>query len=322
MVTCHAILSRLEAYVDGELQPDLMLDVDCHLEHCRGCTARVLFERAFRASVRNATKRARTPTNALNRRIRKALIAERTMIGPTCFSATLHSDSVANTRNNRHPKSGRAMSDPTPRIVANRLGAPAQWQLSSWHLALPIAAIVLMVLRCGAEKTPDYLVTPATSSDLRLSQLDSMLDLMMEHHQSTWSQSAFRAPVRVSMEASLAQPFPLPPMNGIQSLRLRQRETGSPTLSPWPVALLGQSAHYVVDGHRVTFFMYRAQTAPLRARLEGRDIDGHVVYVGTHRGYSIATIETGPVGRAMISDFSSTQSAKLILSAVSNIGVQ
>ena len=107
-------------------------------------------------------------------------------------------------------------------------------------------------------------------------------------------------------------------MQDVRTFRIRQSPTGNRTSSAWPTALIGVSAPYTISGHRVTFFTYRAQVEPLRARLDGRVIDGQVVYVGMSRGYSIATVEAGPIGFAMTSDFPPGQNAKVILSAVSN----
>jgi hypothetical protein len=70
-----------------------------------------------------------------------------------------------------------------------------------------------------------------------------------------------------------------------------------------------------VRGHRVTFFAYQATAAPLRARLEGYSMRGRVVYAGKRQGYSVATVEEGPVGYAMTSDLTPQESADVIAAA-------
>jgi hypothetical protein len=158
--------------------------------------------------------------------------------------------------------------------------------------------------------------TTPHSSDLSLSQLDAFLDVMIERH-NEWPHRGIYQPIRVPLETALVPPFPLPPMQDVQGLRTSRRWASAPSLSAWPAALLGESASCIINGHRAIFFAYRARTAPLRARLEGRLLDGQVVYVGMHKGYSIATVEAGAIGFAMTSDLSLIQNASLILSAVS-----
>lgn len=322
MVTCHTSLLRLDAYVDGELAPDSMVAVDCHLVQCRICLTRVLFERAFRAGIRNATRSDQTPTNALIRRIREAIIVARAPRASSSFGATCCAGGTRRTGEEGRPTNDRSISPPFPISVATWFGTPLPWHWSSRHLILPVVAIILIVLIWVSDEKPVALVAPTAFSDVRLSQLDSTLDFMMAHHTHTTFQSAYGSPVQLSVETSLMRPFSLPPMYDVQSLRVQQRQLGVSALSAWPTALLGQSAHYNINGHQVTFFMYRAQAAPLRARLAGRIVDGHVVYVGDRRGYSIATIETGPVGCAVTSDLSSAQNASIIVSALSNIVAQ
>lgn len=319
MITCHAILLRIDAYVNGELAPDSILDVDCHLVQCRSCATRVVFERAFRAGIRNVTTSDQTPTSALIRRVCEAIIAARAPSASSCFGDTCWASGTRTTGGEGRPTNDRT---PFPIRVATWFGAPLPWHWSNWHLALPVLAVVLIVLIWVSEEKSVALVAPTASSDVRLSQLDSTLDFMMAPHTHTTFQNAYSLPVQFSVETSLSRPFSLPPMHDVRSLRLLQRRPGVPTQSAWPTAILGQSAHYNFNGHPVTFFTYQAQVAPLRARLVGRIINGHVVYVGDRGGYSIATIETGPVGCAVTSDLSSAQNANIILSALSNIAVQ
>ena len=49
---CRRWLPLIEPFLDGELSPDRVLEVEQHLEECRGCREHVRFEGAVRTSLR------------------------------------------------------------------------------------------------------------------------------------------------------------------------------------------------------------------------------------------------------------------------------
>jgi hypothetical protein len=181
-------------------------------------------------------------------------------------------------------------------------------------VALPFAAIALVAVCWGLKMKLIALPTKSIASDLSPSQLDNILDLMTERHSERRPQRVPYQSVQISVETALFPPFTLPPMQDERSLYSRHTANSS----FWTSSLVGQSAPYTINGHPATFFMYRTKIAPLRARLDGRILNGQVVYVGMHQGYSIATVEIGPIGYAMASDLSPAQNAQIMLSAVSN----
>ncbi len=317
MVTCRAIQSRLDAYLDGELPLNFLLDADCHLALCPSCTARVRFERAFHHWIKNVTRRDTAPSRALERRIRKALIVERTYNRPSCLSVATRVGTATNVTGSNREKSHPVVRNQALRNGPNHAVWSALWGPKSWRLALPIAAITL-ILCWVAKRTPDALPSMSRSADLSLSELDRFLDMMIQRHIEKRPQYQPYQLAQLSEATSLIPPFSLPPMQDVRTLHTPQRADSSPVSSAWLAALVGVSSPYTISGHRVTFFTYWAQVEPLRARLDGHVIDGQVVYIGMNRGYSIATVETGPIGFAMTSDFSPIQNAKIILSAVSS----
>lgn len=182
-----------------------------------------------------------------------------------------------------------------------------------WRTLLPLAAVAAgAILYAGYENEPKIQQSwnHAKSGDLKLSELDSYLDQMVSRHQAAKNPSR---PLQIASVEALEPPFQLPPIQ-------EEGTTGfTDQLQPHNKALpgfRGTSAAYQVRGHRVTFFAYEPSSAPLRARLEGHSLRGHVVYVGRRQGYSVATVEDGPVGFAMTSDLPPLESADLIASAV------
>ncbi len=289
MVTCRAIQSRLDAYVDGELPINIQLDANCHLDLCPSCSARVRFERVFHRWVKNATKGDAGRSRALERKLRNALIAARACNEPSCLS-------------------GASVPE------------PERLRFTHWPIKLPIAVIAVVAVCWVGQGASQALPTIRRSADPSLSQLDSFLDMMTERHIEERPRRLPNQPAQLSVETRLIAPFALPPMQDVRTFRAPSSTVGKPASSAWPSGLVGVSAPYIISGHRVTFFTYQAQLEPLRARLDGRVIDGQVVYVGVSRGYSVATVEAGPTGFAMTSDLPPVQNARIILSAVSNSG--
>ena len=312
-------MSRLDAYVDGELPLEFLLDADCHLARCESCTARVRFEKAFHSWIRIAAKCEKAPLMALQRRIRRALIAELKFNEPSCVNRNIAIDLVGNeTKCNRMMARERLRTRPVT-ARPNIMAWPAHWRLPDWRVTSSIAIIAAVAVCWGARKAPEAWAPASISSDLSMSQLDRFLDLMTERHSEKRPRPVPYQPIRVSVETTLVPPFSLPPMQDVRTFPARRRTDGPKVRSDSPTVLIGESAPYVINGHRVTFFTYRAQTAPLRALLDGQLIDGHVVYIGTHRGYSIASIEAGPIGFAITSDLPPVQNGRVILSAVTSI---
>lgn len=71
-LSCEEVIEKLLEYLDRELDPAAQLELERHLETCRGCFSRAEFERRLRARVAE-TADVRAP-ESLRRRVR-ALVA-------------------------------------------------------------------------------------------------------------------------------------------------------------------------------------------------------------------------------------------------------
>jgi anti-sigma factor RsiW len=72
---CRDRLRLLDAYLDGELEPTQLLDVEGHVAECVGCRERVELHRATSASLRRRTKAA--APDGLRARALAAMMAEK-----------------------------------------------------------------------------------------------------------------------------------------------------------------------------------------------------------------------------------------------------
>jgi anti-sigma factor (TIGR02949 family) len=70
-IRCEEVIAHLLTYLDGEIDDERRIQIDRHLEECRGCYSRAEFEKALRDKVRQ-TGEAQAP-QSLQQRI-KALI--------------------------------------------------------------------------------------------------------------------------------------------------------------------------------------------------------------------------------------------------------
>jgi anti-sigma factor (TIGR02949 family) len=71
-LSCEEVIEKLLEYLDRELDAAAQLEIERHLETCRGCFSRAEFERRLRARVAEAGD-VKAP-ESLRRRIR-ALVA-------------------------------------------------------------------------------------------------------------------------------------------------------------------------------------------------------------------------------------------------------
>ena len=311
MTTCRDISSWMETYVDGELPIDRSVDTECHVAQCPGCAERLRFERAFRNSVKRVVQEQSQPTLSFAQRMERALVAERALsrVYACTPTSSVHHASGSSMRGQavRRALEGRAKDRTVKRPAATDVAA-GTWGTLRWRTLLPIAAAAAgAILWAGLQNQQQLPMAlgSTNNSDLRLSQLDNYLDVMVSRHRG----SSHPRSIQFSHEDMLDPPFQLPPF---QDVRVANEDPYSQPLS----ALRGASSAYQVKGHRVTFFAYEAGAAPLRARLEGHPLRGHVVYVGRRQGYSVATVEEGPVGYAMTSDLPPLENAELIASAI------
>jgi anti-sigma factor (TIGR02949 family) len=70
-IRCEEVIAHLLSYLDGEIDDAKRVQIDRHLDECRGCFSRAEFEKALRDKVRQAGDA--NPSPALQERI-KALM--------------------------------------------------------------------------------------------------------------------------------------------------------------------------------------------------------------------------------------------------------
>ena len=324
MSNCREFCASLDAFVDGELAVERAVDAECHMSKCPKCAQRVRFERAFRLSIKHVEQERADTSPALQQRMMNAIIAERAKQSAyACTSTTSTANATAPLSRStalasqNSPWNVEHSTHPQVSIVTVASASDSSVQHKGtmrWRTLLPLAAVAASAILYAEahNQTPvSQSWNQVKSSDLKLSELDSYLDLMVSRHLAAKKP---RQPMLFPYEERLEPPFQLPPIQDVRMANsggdaVQRPNSGTPVFC-------GSSSVYQVRGHRVTFCAYETVAAPLRARLEGYSLRGHVIYAGRRQGYSVATVEDGPVGYAMTSDLSPLESADVIAAAV------
>ena len=155
---CRKYTHLLGAYVDGELEPSSVLDVDDHVSRCETCGERIQLDRAIRSSLKKNVGAAASPaTDALRARIAGAMLAVE-----------------------KHEIDRRNRLDSTRAAQSKQVLREAREKSWSWRAAVPVASAAALAMVWGAaargpigRTTSNAAVTAGADFDLE--------DLIAEH---------------------------------------------------------------------------------------------------------------------------------------------
>ncbi len=176
-------------------------------------------------------------------------------------------------------------------------GAP----LSIWVIA-PLAAAAAMALFFGMRESREADEIPVARASS-----DQLVDLLVDYHTSLEEPDASDPSTVAHMEPELGFPVRAPDLGAFGA-----RFEGA-NLIPVDHTRLAK-LRYNLGGRRVTLYMYDPEKLPLRAQraLHPHVVGSRAVFVGSRRGYSIATCEKKGVGYAFTGELSDEESAELV----------
>jgi mycothiol system anti-sigma-R factor len=271
----------IETYLDGELPPERMLEVQAHVDGCEQCAEVVALERAMRQSLRRVTYDEAPVTGDLRARIQDAL---RRMEPPVVV---------------RTPRQRRAS-------VARR----AREFVVYWGGPLAFAATLLLWLGSQSAKHEPAPVVPAPEAAQAVSasvSSDEILDRLLDYHSAP--------PVPEVTDTRLVPQLERDVGVRVRMPTLMNAEWQGASVVPVVRGLRAATLRYKLpDEHSVTIYVYDASRVPLRAALKERMIRQQPVYVGYRRGYSIAALERRGLGYAVATDQDDPASVKLVTS--------
>lgn len=281
---CARFARAMEPYIDGELDPDHVMDIEAHVLDCAPCSEHVATARATRQSLRRcAVAKAST---ALRARVCAGIAAER--------------ERLASARS----EGARAAeeSEAGPRLIRLR-----------YAVALAAAAGIVFAMGMTRLRGPGTAPSAAAHAPpvaVTSASIDTMLEDLVALHANPLPPETTNAEeldrfdplVGVPVRRPAFQPFNAR-FNGARVHAMRDRRA----------ALL----QYTVEGgHRVTVYVFDPRAVPVQASaLRQRVVRERPVYVGKLRGYSVAAAEQSGVGYALASDLDDDESTRLVLAA-------
>jgi len=280
MTPCRRVLPLLEAFADGELAPDKVLEVEQHLAECAVCAERVRFSNALHLSTRRVVQEAALPSPAFVERLQAALDAE-------------YDRQEARTAALERESKGKILP---------------------WRVIVPVAAAASFTLVWAAQTSNRVSVSDAgyesasmRKSDVMVSpdSVEQLVDELVSYHAKAPEPEVTQPTMVPGLEPRVGFPVRLPSLHGAQwegaSIVPMQNQRAA-------------SLRYNLGNHRVTVYVYNSDRFRLRAMLEPRVVRNQPVYVGTRRGYSIAAREQRGVGYAVATDLGDRESAELVAS--------
>ena len=275
-MSCRQTAALLEAFLDGELPPEEMFDVEQHLSTCEACAEREHFEAAFRGSLKHSVSADALPSAAFEGRLAGALRAERERI--------LEQRSV-----------------PPPSRARRTAALP---------LLLAAAATFGFVAWLNRRIEPVPVLTPEPSASLAHvppAQMnpEQVLEELVDYHAAPPEPQITEPGQLVKLQPQVGVPVRLPAL----------KQYGASWEGGAVVPMKNQHAaflRYRLSNHPVTIYVYDAQRVPLRGVLEPRVVHNQPVHVGERRCYSIAAREQHGVGYAVATDLNYEESAELV----------
>jgi anti-sigma factor RsiW len=279
MTPCRRVLPLLEAFADGELHADKVLEVNQHLAECAVCSERVRFSQALHTSTRRVVHEAAVPSPAFAERLQAALDAE--------FER----------------EAGRTAIE-----------REARAKILPWRVIVPVAAAASFTLvwaastgKSGVGAEGGYESASIANADRpgSIANVEQLVDELVTYHAKATAPEVVEPTMVQKLEPQVGVPVRLPSLHGAQwegasVVPMRNQRAAS--------------LRYNMGNHRVTVYVYDSNRFRLRATLEPRVVRNQPVYVGNRRGYSIAAREQRGLGYAVATDLDDRESAELVAS--------
>ena len=292
-VACRGLSMAVETYLDGELEPGQIVEVESHLAECPTCREHVALHRATRTSMR-ATLRA-TVSDSFRDRLRARLAEERALAAVPVATPSEQATPIPVAA---PPRRTRAAGPLRARYVV--------------PFALAAAAAFAVTVRTRPSEDVGRSANLSSARPTLYNEagfgIDGILDDMVAQHASPLPSEVshqeevrrFDAFVGVPVEPPKLSPFGAR-WEGARILPLRDSRA----------AMLQYS---MAGGHRVTVYVYDPSRLRGTSRhLTPRVVRSTAVLVGNVRGYNVAATERRGVGYALATDLGEPESVELAL---------
>ena len=277
-MTVHECRNRsrmLGSYLDGELEPAMLIEIDEHVASCETCKEEAQLLRAMQGSLKRVVKTG--APSGLRERMAGAMTAERAREG------------------------------------ARDVGVVAPWEAAggkttSWRTMVPLATAAALALCWGAASRFGQ-VGSSASNEMRSSFGDDMLaELVAEHSQPLPPEAKDEHSVR-DLGRWVGVPVHPAPFERTGAHLVGGRVV---PLRSQRAAMLQYLVGTGGDERRVSVIVYDAQKIKIgTAGFEPYPVGTAEVRVGREKGYSVAAAQRDGVGYLVTSDLDTDKSAQL-----------
>ena len=279
MSDCRRVVTLLDAYADGELEPEHVLEIEAHLADCHGCSSRLQLEHAMKKSLRRQVYAQSEPSEAFSDRILAS------------FSAEAEREAIGNLD------------------ATSRRGA-----MLSWSSITPLAAAAAIALLWSSQANKKPTTTnPGSNNAYQASMqplnVEQLLDEIVDRHIDRSKPEVTEPALLDGMEPEVGVPMHFPSLQ-----QYGARWQGGRVVSLRHGNEHAASLKFLVDGHRVTVYVYNSERLRLGSPLKPRVVANEPVYTGWKRGYSIATTDRHGVGYAVATDLGEDEGAEIVAS--------
>lgn len=315
--SCRALAPAVDTYLDGELSPAQVVEVESHMSLCACCRERVTLARALRASAQKVVP-LRAPTS-LRERVKMSMEAERARkqrerneaLPCSLVCANDSARVVPFRRPGALPQALTRPEAPRGRVVslAERRRKPLRARYSVPFAVAAGVAFAVSVHSPGAEIAKAPAEAPVSLQNTKLG-LDGIVDDLVALHAQPLPPEVtqpdevrrFDPFVGVPVEPPKLQPFGAKWVGG-RMLPLRDSRA----------AMLQYS---LAGGHRISVYVYDPRRVkPESNTLRQRVVRDNPVFVGNVRGYNVAATERQGVGYALATDLGEGESLELVSAA-------
>lgn len=285
MIECRKVQPFVDAFVDGELSAERVLEVEQHLCECGSCREHVHLARAFQNSIRESVHGDCPLTSSFQHRVSAALKAE------------------------REREMGHKKVHPIPERTPKHRPLP-------WRTVVPVAAAAALALAFANTKNSKGEALKVAATPQQQAKMvppdseDQLIEDLIRLHSSAPAPEVTEPNHVTDLEREVGLPVRLAPE--FQHFGARWEGGSVVPVQDQPAA----SMLYKLDGHRLTLYVFDPERVPLQSArvLKPRVVRNRPVFVGTRRGYSIAATEERGVGYAVATDLSTLESAELVAS--------
>ncbi len=291
MITCEVVRRHVDAFVDGEVDPDTHIEFEQHLASCGPCRVQLAFCRSMKDQVHEACSGVTAPSS-MAERLRAALDAEDNRQAAASAEAPVG-----------------ASPEPGPPLG---LGGIRLLPMKARYAVPAAAAAVALAFLAAREGGNPVLGADGSSTGLMASaasQTGSMFEEIVRRHSSEHPAEVVGPPTTVASWFRGKLEFPVHPVRfsspevqlvGARLSNVQDREAAA--------------FYYDVRGRRVTVMVFEPP-APVDQFAARTSYGGQGLYYGQAHGYTVPVVQYEGLTYAFAGDLDSRALLRLAASA-------